>query len=97
MCVLLLGTKLWSVDIKSMQPQSPMIGAFVAAFGHGYACGFGGVSGEAADGTVDGADPLVAPDAAPAAAARDLRPNRLPRLSAAVLKYGRATGLFVAA
>ena len=78
---------------------------FVAAFSHGHACGWGGVEAGGVDrvaggGVDDAAEGCGAPFAGAgvsALAGRVLRPYRLPRLSAAVARFGPANGLFVAA
>ena len=78
---------------------------FVAAFSHGHACGWGGVeaggvdcvASGAVDDAADGCGVPFAGAGVSALAGRVLRPYRLPRLSAAVARFGPANGLFVAA
>src|SRR5438105_1721191 len=77
----------------------------VAAFSHGHACGWGGVeaggvecvAGGAVDDADDGCGAPFAGAGVSDLAGRVLRPYRLPRLSAAVARFGPANGLFVAA
>src|SRR5438094_456373 len=78
---------------------------FVAAFSRGHACGWGGmeaggvdcVAGGVVDDAAEGSGAPFVGAGVPALAGRALRPYRLPRLSAAVARFGPANGLFVAA